>query len=322
MTVRNSSHGTTACYWAGCRCDLCRAAVAARAREVSRLKAYGRWSPWADAAPVREHVRDLMASGIGYDRVARAAKVNRSTVARLLYGQPRKEQPPAVRLRHETAARLLAVRADPALLGDHAPVSACGSRRRLRALVACGWPVRRLAGQLGMTPEHASVIIDDAKAVEAATARRVRDLYDRLWDQPPPQVTRAEKSAAGRARARAVRNRWAPPLAWDDDIIDDPAARPHQWKRAQGSRLAAADVAELDRAGLSPAEIAGRTGATRAAVGRALSRARNRARAAGPSRTDRGASPRRAARRTRQAPGASADSSGKLSLPADKELSE
>lgn len=274
--------GTARRYREGCGCGECRAAMAARAREVSRLKAYGLWDPpMTDAAPVRAHVQALMAFGFAYERIAEVAGVPRGTMTRLLYGFPSRNAPPSRRIRKETGARLLAVRADPALLGDSASVSACGTRRRLQALVACGWSMQRLAGKLEMTPEHVRVIAGgDAAAVTAGTARRVRDLYDRLWNQSPPAESRHDRSAAARARRHAERCRWAPPMAWDDDVIDDPAARPAaRWKRSGSTRLSGDDVAELARAGATSTEIAERTGASRSAADRALARVRQRAQA-------------------------------------------
>lgn len=58
-------------------------------------------------------------------------------------------------------------------------------------------------------------------------AERVRTLYDQIWNVPPPSGTQYERSASKRARTLANRNGWPPPLAWDDDEIDDPTMGPH-----------------------------------------------------------------------------------------------
>jgi hypothetical protein len=63
--------------------------------------------------------------------------------------------------------------------------------------------------------------------VRAGTARAVCALYDELWDQPPPEGTHRDKIAASRARNRAAAHGWPPPLAWDDDTIDDPDVVPN-----------------------------------------------------------------------------------------------
>ena len=64
------------------------------------------------------------------------------------------------------------------------------------------------------------------KLVRVKTARVVAEVYDRLWDKPAP-----EGRNRSCALAMARRKGFVPPLAWDDDEIDDPAARPHgEWR--------------------------------------------------------------------------------------------
>jgi len=95
-------------------------------------------------------------------------------------------------------------------------IPADGTRRRLQALVVMGWPLADLGDRLGVHLANLSRWIR-ADNVARSTAARVAALYDELWDQPGP----SEKGAK-RAKTRG----WLPPLAWDDDTIDDPAARP------------------------------------------------------------------------------------------------
>jgi len=83
--------------------------------------------------------------------------------------------------------------------------------------MAIGWPSRILTTRLGMA-EHGSVL-DIANhnnaTIRRATADNVRRVYDELWDKPGPSRISAQ---------RAAKRGWVPPLAWDDDTIDDPAA--------------------------------------------------------------------------------------------------
>lgn len=96
-----------------------------------------------------------------------------------------------------------------------------GTRRRLHALTAVGWSAHALAERLGVTQGVVAALSTRTKRVHPSTAAAVRRLYDDLWDQTPP--------AAGSERARryAAAQGWPPPMAWDDDDLDDPAATPN-----------------------------------------------------------------------------------------------
>jgi hypothetical protein len=72
----NHQHGTRLAYILDrCRCLPCAAANSTYELRRTRLKAYGRGTPsgWVDAAPVRAHVEQLCATGMGYKTVARTA---------------------------------------------------------------------------------------------------------------------------------------------------------------------------------------------------------------------------------------------------------
>lgn len=97
-------------------------------------------------------------------------------------------------------------------------VDATGTHRRLQALAAIGWATRPLAAKVGVTPTAIKQWMR-RELVQPKTAARVAELYDELWNQPGPSV---------KGRAHARRMGWPSPLAWDDDTIDDPAARPNR----------------------------------------------------------------------------------------------
>lgn len=104
-------HGTTQAYQSDrCRCRSCSDANAAYQRGRYAAINHGRWNVWVDAAPVREHVRGLMAH-LGWRAIADEAHLNRATVKMLLYGQPSRGRSPSRRLRRKTAAALFAVTA-------------------------------------------------------------------------------------------------------------------------------------------------------------------------------------------------------------------
>jgi transcriptional regulator with XRE-family HTH domain len=221
-------HGTRLAYVLDqCRCRACTDANTAAQARVNRLKAYGQWDSRVDAAPVREHVEALGRAGMGHKRVARLAGVSGSAVSWLLYGKPRPDgtrRPPSRRLNAATAAKLLAVQPDLEVMAAKAIVDGTGARRRIQALIAHGWTASALADRLNMTPGNFGRIQHGGHDMHADTVRRIRALYDDLWNQAPPERTATEKRAASRARNLAARYGWLPALSWDDDSIDDPSA--------------------------------------------------------------------------------------------------
>lgn len=221
-------HGTRSRYVADrCRCEPCTAANRDYHRSNERRRAHASANParqyLVDAEPARQHVHSLQAAGMGWRRIATQAGVGGTVVKKLVWGDPARGQAPAKRLRPETAQRLLAVRL---MRADHARVPSIGTQRRLRALVALGWSQSKLATELGLTPANFGTTVHHSGQVYESTARAVRELYERLWQTPPPEATHRDKIAASRARSTAARYGWAVPMAWDDDTIDDPHAQP------------------------------------------------------------------------------------------------
>lgn len=106
-------------------------------------------------------------------------------------------------------------------------IPVAGTARRLQALVALGWSFGALSRRGGWGPHLLWLIATKQRSVTPAVAARVAALYDELWDQAPPAGDRHERKAVTRTRRFAAERGWAPPLAWDDDEIDDPDARPH-----------------------------------------------------------------------------------------------
>lgn len=96
-----------------------------------------------------------------------------------------------------------------------------GTMRRIQALRSLGWSQSQLGERLGVSRTRICHLShDEVRGVRPETARQVAELYDELWDQVPTGP-RAEA-----ARTNARRNGWVSPLAWDDESIDDPDAKP------------------------------------------------------------------------------------------------
>jgi hypothetical protein len=215
-------HGTYAKYKLdNCRCYPCGFAGSEYKTNRSRAIAYGTWQPFVDAEPVRRHVQYLRECGRGLRRVAVLAGVDYSNLCRLFY--PLGKRLPATRIRPSNAQALLAVEATLDNLAPKTIIDAAGSHRRLQALVCVGWSQSKLAGHLGMTGRNFGTLMRNER-ITAGKAKRIRSLYDELWDQAPPEVTGPDRAATSRARNHAKAHGWLPPMAWDDELLDVPEA--------------------------------------------------------------------------------------------------
>jgi transcriptional regulator with XRE-family HTH domain len=277
--VAQHQHGEYATYVLdGCRCWPCTQAQHKYEAERKRAHAYGRWDGWVDAERVREHVRGLLAQGMGGKRIMAVGNVSSGTWTKLMFGV--EGRPPSKRTRRDVAERILAIEYDPA---DGARVSSLGATRRLRALVALGWSQQKLAERLGILPGNATALFKGRGDISVRRDRQVRALYDELSMTLPPATTQRERISVSRARNFAKANGWLPPLAWDDEQMDDASYQPTRAKpesrgldhavverfiasgeRPEGRRLSHAESAEiarrLRRLGVSTHEMENRYG--------------------------------------------------------------
>ena len=53
-------------------------------------------------------------------------------------------------------------------------------------------------------------------------------LYDAFSMRVPTPATGYQRGSVLKARRHAARQGWPPPLAWDDEDLDNPHAQPHQ----------------------------------------------------------------------------------------------
>lgn len=265
-------HGYARYRLDGCRCYACGWARAEYDERRNRLIAYGRWHPFVDAKSVREHVLLLVDAGVGRRRLAALSGISGSVLSKLLYGVPSRGQPPTRRLRPETARRLLEVEPTLDSVADGALVDATGSARRLRALIAVGWSGSKLADRLGMTVANFWTALG-YEQVTARRARAVRALYDELWDLPPVEVDHRSRQSASRARNMAARNGWPPPMAWDDEHIDDRTARSQRGDKTPRAIAHVENTDELIRQGYTLEQAAERLGVSKSTITQARRRA-------------------------------------------------
>lgn len=273
-------HGTRNAYRLdGCTCPACRKANRDYEARYRRAKLYGRYdSGRVDAQPAREHLARLVAGGISLKRCAQLASVGQSTLGYILYGRTERNEPPRKRIEKHVAEAVLAIQPRLELMAPGRRVPCTGTARRLQALVTLGYSVSTLAAMLGVERTNMDSLMDPAREVTVKRALAVRALYERLWCTPNvPDEWRA-KIAASRARNMATARGWAPPMAWDDETIDDPAAVPQGIARRDGKREQwrdglAPEVRHLLGSGMAVDEVCAKLGMTRGAVERALHRA-------------------------------------------------
>lgn len=153
-------------------------------------------------------------------------------------------------------------------------VPAIGTVRRLQALQALGWGIPHVARVAGISEKTLRNPTHRGASVHCRTAAAVTAAYDRL------SMTIPEGPYAERGRRLAQRLGYAPPLAWDDDAIDDPTATPHGTRERARAVWANADLlAEWDHLrslGVSLHDAARRLGVTPDGIEKAAQRARQR----------------------------------------------
>jgi hypothetical protein len=183
----------------------------------ARAHADGTWDNLIDAEPVRLHLTQLDAAGVGTYSVATLTGLGYKIVRGITgpyCGEPRRR-----RVAPETAAKILAI--SP---GDRLPptVDSLGSRRRVQALVAIGWPSLHTARRAGVDPTNRTVILN-RKQIRRITAERFEAAYEDMCRRRPANHG-VSRTSIKRAKLQARANRWAPPKYWAafPGAIDDP----------------------------------------------------------------------------------------------------
>lgn len=213
MRSASNEHGTNGMYSSGCRCDPCVVAAGRYAKQLNYDHARGERRR-VPADEVRPYVQELLDAGYTFQNVANAAGIAPSQVKRLMTGSVTGK--PVGYVFRNTADALLAVSVSQLEL-QHAYVAGVGVARRIRALYAMGYGPKELAKEFDLSESLIYRMRDQGRTTRDKV-RRVHEVYDRLAVTPGPSE---------RARWTARWKGWAPPLAWDDDMIDNPDARPH-----------------------------------------------------------------------------------------------
>lgn len=221
-------HGYARYKCDGCRCYTCAFAVSQYRLHVEKEQRKGTWQPFTDAEPVRKHVRKLMAAGIGRRRVAELGQVSGACITKLLYGQ--RGNGPTKQMRPATAQRLLSIPIAESSKAPSALVNSVGVHRRIQALAAMGWSLTLQAEHIGWAVNNLALMLK-RPLVASSTAELVKEMYDRLsMTHAPASYGRSRVLSLAKAKG------WFPPLAWDEEAIDDLDAVPVLMPPAPGER--------------------------------------------------------------------------------------
>ena len=159
---------------------------------------------YVNANIVRARIEQLHRDGMSWMAIAKAANLTEQGVYYL--------RDKATVTQSATARRIFAVDVS----SRTARLDPIGTQRRIQALMRLGWPQTEISRLAGCAQRRVSEILQ-SKTITGRTIYAIRVAYDQLSMKPGP---------SNRVRIYAERRGWPPPLAWDDDTIDDPNAKP------------------------------------------------------------------------------------------------
>ncbi|MEV6165761.1 helix-turn-helix transcriptional regulator [Streptomyces sp. NPDC052052] len=249
-------HGHHNRYAYGCRCTPCTKA-ASRADAERRLDRMAGRPRKVPAGPVREHILKLLERGLSMEQIDRESAVSVTTVRRLINGQ--------ANLSRANAEKILRVPLTVRVsLGD---VPALGAMRRVRALYALGHFNWEIAKRAGVSRDTVSYLAAGKwQTLKVGADNGIRAAYDQLS---------MRTGSSTKTRLLAERQGWAPPLAWDDDTIDAPAAVPDLGEEVPRFVELAENGFELEqRQGYTREQAAERLGVTKDALQKSMDRYR------------------------------------------------
>lgn len=207
-------HGSEARYKGSnsrppCRCRRCVTGwtQAGQRREMLRLAGKPASLTPTEVAAVIAHIHTCQRAGMSQCLIGRKADVAQSTISRLL-------SRPGIGCLRTQGERILTVR--PGDFDDHSDRPSTGTVRRIRGLYYAGH------GPLSIT-QHAPLSLTLITEIAGAEYPLVTSASESAIKAAAVALATVTGNSRA-AKARALRERWAPIGAWDD--IDDPAARP------------------------------------------------------------------------------------------------
>lgn len=192
-----------------CRCADCKRAQSRYAKQRRVRLAQG-INDLVDAAPVREHVENLMRMGMSHGTIAVAAGLSNSGLQALLGLKSNAKQ--LKRMHRRSAAQILAVKY-AAVVGS-ARVDATASRRRLQDLGLRGFAAAEVSAHAGVERQ---TLVDVRQGKRRTVLRETAEAIARthqLLEGREPSLTSPTNRKGLVTLAR--KSRWAPLAAYDD----------------------------------------------------------------------------------------------------------
>lgn len=178
-----------------------------------RDRAQGR-RRYVPAAGTRAKLQALVDAHVPVRAIAQASGLSDTAVAHIIGGRQQ-------RVQRQTATWVSSLTLNDVYARASGRVPSIGAVRRVQALMALGWRKADLEAE-GIPSSQLITRSRDLISIDGW--RQVREVYDRLSMTPGPART---------ARDRAAVRGYPPPLAWDDESIDDPRAMPEHGGQGQ-----------------------------------------------------------------------------------------
>lgn len=184
---------------------------------IERAKGHRRVVP---AEPTVTHVKALRAKGWSLRGIGEASGAPVQTISRALLGHQ-------LNVHRDTEKAILALRPDDIFTRPNRAgfVPNIGARRRLQALMAIGWRHSDLTPLTGFRTAVMNHQVGDWISQEKHDA--MKRVYEQLWNTRGPATSLARAAKAG----------YLPPMAWDDDTIDDPNYTPEPEAATEDKRI-------------------------------------------------------------------------------------
>ncbi|RKN61899.1 hypothetical protein D7231_32015 [Streptomyces klenkii] len=265
-TTTPVQHGERRCYLRGCQRPECRDAHRRYCKRYA-LRVVEQGPVRVDLRPAHDRVQAWYQQGYSQRQIALAAGgISEGVIQSILAG--------TINTLHPASARaILGARIEDAGQPGATRLDATGTRRRLQALAATGWPLIQVAQRAGMAHKTARDAVHGTH-VYAATAHAIADTYDQLAHQAPEQHG-VRQWVTDRTRKWARAHGWPDPTFWEDwGGIDDPAA-PETEPEVSVSRaeVITEDALWLERHGYTRHQAAERLGVTKSYIDHSIQRA-------------------------------------------------